>query len=166
MSNYKELVNNSLNMLNINHRDKLLPAIENNMSKLNDLQNQLKDLEKIGLRDKVANLEWRVVKNKNIVIFKMNLSNDLVRELFDIIKQYKSDVFAFGICVDNDKAVMMAVSSQAWIDAGISANAMIKEMCSVVDGRGGGKNDQAQAGFKRLDLIDQCLSLVETKILE
>lgn len=164
MSEYKDILNKTASLLNVNHRDKLVNNVENTLKKVNDLEQQIKVYEKASLQEKVNNLAWKSIGDKNYVVFKMALDASLVRELFDLIKNHKSNVFAFGICSSQDKAVMMAVSSQAWIHDGFAANNLIKELCLVVDGKGGGKPDQAQASLKNLDMIDHCLELVISKI--
>lgn len=164
MSEYKDILNQTATILNVNHRDKLIHCVENTLKKVNDLEQQIKVYEKSSLQEKVSNLAWQSVGDKNYVVFKMNLDVSLVRELFDLIKNYKSKVFAFGICSSQDKAVMMAISHQDWISEGFTANNLIKELCPLVDGKGGGKPDQAQASLKKLDMIDQCLELVISKI--
>jgi alanyl-tRNA synthetase len=49
-------------------------------------------------------------------------------------------------------------------DAGLSANELIKQISSVVDGRGGGKADLAQGSGKNAAGIDAALAAVRAEI--
>jgi alanyl-tRNA synthetase len=56
---------------------------------------------------------------------------------------------------DNDTARLVFARSA---DASGDMNALMREACSLLDGRGGGKPDLAQGGGKNIDKIDDALT--------
>ena len=55
------------------------------------------------------------------------------------------------------KVALLAGATDAAVDAGFSAGAIIKEISALVGGRGGGKPNMAQAGGSDVSGIDAAL---------
>ena len=49
-------------------------------------------------------------------------------------------------------------------DAAGDMNALMRQACQMIDGRGGGKSELAQGGGKRVDAVDEALAAAETSL--
>jgi alanyl-tRNA synthetase len=65
---------------------------------------------------------------------------------------------------DEGTVPFVVATNPAAQDAGLSANELIKQISSVVDGRGGGKADLAQGSGKNAAGIDAALAAVRAEI--
>jgi alanyl-tRNA synthetase len=65
---------------------------------------------------------------------------------------------------DEGTVPFVVATNPAAQDAGISANELIKQISSAVDGRGGGKTDLAQGSGKNPAGIDAALGAVRAEI--
>jgi alanyl-tRNA synthetase len=63
---------------------------------------------------------------------------------------------------DKDTARLMFARSA---DSPGDMNALMKEACAILDGRGGGKPDMAQGGGKNVDRLTEALNLARVKLL-
>lgn len=90
-----------------------------------------------------------------------------LREISDRIKQKAEDaVIVLGMkeAETNKASLLIAVGPKApsqW-----NANALIKELAPLIEGKGGGKPDLAQAGGSNLQGLDQALLAAQKKLME
>ncbi|HEU4768003.1 MAG TPA: DHHA1 domain-containing protein, partial [Pyrinomonadaceae bacterium] len=49
-------------------------------------------------------------------------------------------------------------------DAVADMNALMREACALLDGRGGGKPELAQGGGKRVDLVEEIVEQMRSKL--
>jgi alanyl-tRNA synthetase len=63
---------------------------------------------------------------------------------------------------DKDTARLMFARSA---DSPGDMNALMKEACVILDGRGGGKPDMAQGGGKNVDRLAEALDLAKARLL-
>ncbi|MBN1788582.1 MAG: alanine--tRNA ligase [Sedimentisphaerales bacterium] len=82
---------------------------------------------------------------------------DEVRSAIDMIKKKASSAAViFGI-VDDDKVMLLAGVSDDLIARGLKAGDIVKEIAPIVDGKGGGKPQLAQAGGKNSKDLQKAL---------
>ncbi len=62
---------------------------------------------------------------------------------------------------DKDTARLVFARSS---DASGDMNALMREACAILDGRGGGKPDLAQGGGKHVERLDEILALIQSKL--
>jgi len=76
--------------------------------------------------------------------------------------EIKSGIVAVGTVVENKAALVVMVSRD--LVPRFDAREIIREIAPLVDGRGGGRADMAQAGGKRLEGLDEALNKVLTVV--
>jgi alanyl-tRNA synthetase len=147
---------NAINMLN--HRSSLLKKVEGlvndkeerALTKLEnifvELKNKQKEIE--HLKDKLQSLESKDLFNKvedfggiSVSIVEASEGSDL-RKLSDLFVSKYQDGAVVLFCKNGDKAQVLVRSTPK--AAKLNAGNALKEILSVVNGRGGGKPDLAQ----------------------
>lgn len=133
---------------------------------LEQYKESLKEYEK-----KLANLkEQKALKgldelvdkidSKRAVIKLEDYDNKTLKAVTDDIFERKALETLFIINVSGDKGTYIAKSSLK------NAGALIKYMCSLTNGRGGGRPDFAQGGTQDLSNLDQAIEKLKEKINE
>ena len=85
---------------------------------------------------------------------------DDLRNRVDVLKQrLQSAVIVLG-AENNGKVLLVAYVSPDWIEKGMHAGRLVKEVAALCEGGGGGRPDLAQAGGKRPDKLPEALKLV------
>jgi alanyl-tRNA synthetase len=79
--------------------------------------------------------------------------------LVDKLKQRLGSGFVFLANTSADKVTLVA-STSADLTKRFNANAIIKEVAPIVDGRGGGRPDFAKAGGKDPSKTDEALNRI------
>jgi alanyl-tRNA synthetase len=83
-----------------------------------------------------------------------------MRDLSDLIKQRAPDaVIVLGMKdEETKKAFLLAAAGPEAILKKMNSSEIIREIAPLIEGRGGGKPDLAQAGGTRLEKLDDALS--------
>ena len=81
-----------------------------------------------------------------------------------ILKQLGDGVVVLGAALGSDKATVAAFASPAAIAAGHAAGAIVKQLTTALEGKGGGKPDFAMGGGKRVDLLAHTLENWATQV--
>jgi alanyl-tRNA synthetase len=85
---------------------------------------------------------------------------DDLRQLADRIRdRLPSGVAVLGT-VNDDRPSILALVSRDLVDRGIKAGDLIRDLAPIIDGRGGGRPDLAEAGGKNAGAIDKALESV------
>ena len=82
---------------------------------------------------------------------------DEVRTAIDMIKKKASSVAVILGIADGDKVMLFAGVSDDLIKKGLKAGDIVKEIAPIVDGKGGGKPQMAQAGGRTSKNLPQAL---------
>ena len=64
--------------------------------------------------------------------------------------------------VAGEKVTFLAVCGKAAVKAGVKAGEIVKHVCTVCGGSGGGKPDSAMGGGKDASKMDEALASVES----
>ena len=133
-----------------------------------DDANHMKKKIKI-IRNKLAHYEVdkllfkkKVIKGVNIISLKVEAEdNDDLRNWGDLIKdKIKSGIVVLGTELDNGKVALLAMVTDDLAEKGYHAGNIIKDIASIVGGKGGGKKTMAQAGGSKADKLNQALEKV------
>ncbi|MTD38025.1 alanine--tRNA ligase [Erwinia sp. CPCC 100877] len=146
------------------------PQLKEVVSKTEQLQQQLRDLQKENeqLAGKLANQQagdiFKDVKEANgttYIAAKVNVKDmNQLRQLADQWKQKElSDVLVLATAQD-EKVSLLAAMSKTANDNGLKAGDLIKAIAPLVGGGGGGRPDMAQAGGKNPAGISDALNEV------
>ncbi|KHJ79540.1 hypothetical protein OESDEN_20811, partial [Oesophagostomum dentatum] len=81
--------------------------------------------------------------------------------LDNALKQLKSTkaVMGFSVNEESGKVLVLAKVDKSLVDGGLKANAWVNEVCSILGGRGGGKDANAQATGENIDRLEEAVAL-------
>ncbi|WP_086445531.1 alanine--tRNA ligase [Candidatus Enterococcus lemimoniae] len=146
------------------------PQLKEVVSKTEQLQQQLRDLQKENeqLAGKLANQqagdifkEIKEINGTTYIAAQVNVKDmNQLRQLADQWKQKElSDVLVLATAQE-EKVSLLAAMSKAANEKGLKAGDLIKTIAPKVGGGGGGRPDMAQAGGKNPAGIDDALTEV------
>jgi alanyl-tRNA synthetase len=152
------------------------PQLKEVVSKTEQLQQQLRDLQKENeqLAGKLANQQagdiFKDVKEANgttYIAAKVNVKDmNQLRQLADQWKQKAlSDVLVLATAQE-EKVSLLAAMSKSANEKGLKAGDLIKAIAPLVGGGGGGRPDMAQAGGKNPAGINEALNEVASWLAE
>jgi len=91
-----------------------------------------------------------------------------LRQMGDVLRDKDASVAAVLASAGNGKVTFLAVCGKDAVKAGVKAGDIVKHVCTVCGGNGGGKPDSAMGGGKDPSKMDEALNsvadFVETKV--
>ncbi len=84
-----------------------------------------------------------------------------LRQMGDALREKRSDVVAVLCTVNDDKITFLAVCGKEAIAKGIKAGDLVRHVCTICGGSGGGKPDSAMGGGKDVLKVDDALAQVD-----
>ena len=84
-----------------------------------------------------------------------------LRQMGDLLRDKKSDVVAVLAAVQDGKITFLAVCGKDAIARGVKAGDLVKQVCGICGGSGGGKPDSAMGGGKDPLKVDDALATVD-----
>jgi len=121
-------------------------------NKKEQLKNEQKQLEKQKLQAALARLDEYTAQKEtinNIPVIAVNIGEAdraAVNAVADSLRNYLGEGVVVLGAADAGKAVLLAVVTKKYQTPEFNANKIIQKIAPLVDGRGGGKPDTAQAG--------------------
>ena len=83
-----------------------------------------------------------------------------LRQTGDVLRDKDGAVVAVLASVNADKVTFLAVCGKDAVKAGVKAGEIVKHVCTVCGGSGGGKPDSAMGGGKDASKMDEALASV------
>ena len=80
-----------------------------------------------------------------------------LRQMGDVLKDKDASVVAVLASAGEDKVTFLAVCGKDAVKAGVKAGDIVKNVCAVCGGKGGGKPDSAMGGGKDASKMDEAL---------
>ncbi len=145
--------------------DKILPRIEEVREGLTELKKKFEKQQKQVMEGKIEELIGRAVSVNEFRIASgkwEDISPEMLREAAEKIRDKLKDVLVVLASINPRKAFLVATSTSKEIPA----NEIIKKVCLLAGGSGGGRWDFAQGGTPHLDKIDDALSKVPEIVKE
>jgi alanyl-tRNA synthetase len=130
------------------------------------LQKTIKSLKNEQLNIIKEHLLTQVIKKDNCqyLIEKVNLSSSELLPLATLLqKQLHPAIIILGSSSEN-KCNLLIKMSEELIEKVVSAKDLISQISPFIDGKGGGKPDQAQAGGKKIQGLSEALSKAKSII--
>ncbi|MBF7049005.1 DHHA1 domain-containing protein, partial [Campylobacter volucris] len=118
-----------------------------------NLKNELKNSNKLDLKHEIIN---------NIAVCIMQIQNKDLKNLVDEFKN-KFDKCVILLLQEKDFKVQIVAGVK---NAPIKAGALVKEIATILDGNGGGRDDFATAGGKNINKINEALEYAQKIINE
>ena len=83
----------------------------------------------------------------------------------DVLRDKDASVVAVLAAVNEGKITFLAVCGKDAIARGIKAGDLVKQVCGVCGGSGGGKPDSAMGGGKDVTKVDNALAIVDDYVV-
>ena len=83
-----------------------------------------------------------------------------LRQMGDVLRDKDESVVAVLASASGEKVTFLAVCGKAAVKAGVKAGDIVKHVCTVCGGNGGGKPDSAMGGGKDASKMDEALNSV------
>ena len=87
-----------------------------------------------------------------------------LRKMGDLLRDKAPDLVAVFASLQGEKISVLAVCGKEAVAKGIKAGALVKEVCAVCGGSGGGKPDSAMGGGKDATMLDDALAIVDNYV--
>ena len=87
-----------------------------------------------------------------------------LRQIGDILRDKEPNIVAVLACVSKEKITFLCVCGKQAIVSGVKAGDIIKQVCAIAGGSGGGKPDSAMGGGKDPLMVDNALAIVDNVV--
>ena len=103
---------------------------------------------------------------KVLTIHRDGMDANALRQMGDFLRDKESSVVAVLSSVNNGKITFLAVCGPEAVKKGVKAGDLVKTVCAVCGGKGGGKPDSAMGGGTDLLKLDDALAAVDDFVAE
>ena len=129
-----------------------------------ELRAAKREIDSLNSKIAASKLDSILAGAENVGAFKLitarldDMQTDAARALADEIKANNADVVAVFALSAGEKLTFMAVAGKDAVAGGAHAGKLVGAVAAVTGGKGGGRPDNAMAGGKELDKIDEALA--------
>ena len=122
---------------------------------------QFKAKEAAGAVDQMLSSAAQVGTVKVLTVKMPGADAGKLRQMGDVLRDKDASVVAVLASVGGDKLTFLAVCGKDAVKAGIKAGDIVKHVCTVCGGSGGGKPDSAMGGGKDASKMEEALASVK-----
>ena len=140
--------------------DKLNAQMEEIKSLKKEIE-QFKAKEAAGAVDQMLASAAQVGAVKVLTVKMPGADAGKLRQMGDVLRDKDASVVAVLASATADKLTFLAVCGKDAVKAGIKAGDIVKHVCTVCGGSGGGKPDSAMGGGKDVSKMDDALASVK-----
>ena len=159
----RELVANVCNTVKVKNaaglEDKLAAQLEEIKALKKEIE-QFKAKEASGAVDQMLAGATTVGAVKVLTVKVPGADAGKLRQMGDVLRDKDESVVAVLASLNGDKLSFLAVCGKAAVKAGVKAGEIVKHVCTVCGGSGGGKPDSAMGGGKDASKMDEALNSV------
>lgn len=141
------------------------------LEKIQSQMDEIRDLKKVIERYKAKEASGEVERFLfgahtvgDLHVLTANVPNadaNKLRQMGDMLRDKDAKVAAVLASVNGEKLTFLAICGKEAIAAGVKAGDLVKQVCSVCGGSGGGKPDSAMGGGKDVLKLDDALAQVD-----
>ncbi len=149
-------------------QNKIEDRISSLLEENKNLHLTLKEAKKNELKNLISSVTKRVenINSINVITQELTINpKDFKSFCENLLKTLKSAVIAIACKTDNRCQFFIKISPDL-VNKNIFANDLIKEICPIINGAGGGKKDQAQAGGKDASKIKDAFIKIKNILKE
>ena len=103
---------------------------------------------------------------KVLTVHRDGMDANALRQMGDFLRDKESGVVAVLSSVNGGKITFLAVCGKDAVARGVKAGDLVKAVCAVCGGKGGGKPDSAMGGGSDLLKLDDALAVVDDFVAE
>ncbi len=122
---------------------------------------QFKAKEAAGAVDRMLSGATEVGAVKVLTMNLPEADANALRQMGDVLKEKEPAVVAVLVALAAEKVTFLAVCGKDAVKAGIRAGDIVKHVCTICGGSGGGKPDSAMGGGKDASKVSEALNSVE-----
>ena len=160
----RELVSNVCATVKVRNASELEDKLAAQMEEIKALKKEIesyKAKEASGAVDQMLSSAAKVGSVKVLTVNVPDADAGKLRQMGDVLRDKDEAVVAVLASVNGDKVTFLAVCGKAAVKAGVKAGDIVKHVCGVCGGSGGGKPDSAMGGGKDASKVSEALASVE-----
>jgi len=137
-------------------------------AQLEEIKNLKKEIESYkakeaaGAVDKMLSEAQTVGSVKVLTVKVPGADAAKLRQMGDVLRDKDASVVAVLASASGEKVTFLAVCGKDAVKSGVKAGEIVKFVCNVCGGNGGGKPDSAMGGGKDASKMDEALASVES----
>ena len=147
----------------------LIRKAESTMSELKDLRQQMDSMKDRMLSGEVSQFMFSakdVAGLKVLTAIRNGVSVPDLRKLGDMLRDKEPGLVAVLASENEGKISILAVCGKDAVARGLKAGLLVKQVCAICGGSGGGKPDSAMGGGKDALKLDDALASVDDYVLK
>ena len=147
----------------------LIRKAEATMSELKDLRQQMESMKDRMLSGEVSQFMFSakdVAGLKVLTAIRNGVSVPDLRKLGDMLRDKEPRLVAVLASENEGKISILAVCGKDAVARGLKAGLLVKQVCAICGGSGGGKPDSAMGGGKDALKLDDALATVDDYVLK
>ena len=147
----------------------LIRKAESTMSELKDLRQQMESMKDRMLSGEVSQFMFSakdVAGLKVLTAIRNGISVPDLRKLGDMLRDKEPGLVAVLASENEGKISILAVCGKDAVARGLKAGLLVKQVCAICGGSGGGKPDSAMGGGKDALKLDDALATVDDYVLK
>ena len=159
----RELVSNVCATVKVRNASELEDKLAAQMEEIKALKKEIeafKAKEASGAVDQMLSGAASVGSVKVLTVKVPDADAGKLRQMGDVLRDKDASVVAVLASVNGEKVTFLAVCGKDAVKAGVKAGEIVKHVCTVCGGSGGGKPDSAMGGGKDVTKMDEALNSV------
>ncbi|ORX22362.1 alanine--tRNA ligase [Thermoanaerobacterium sp. PSU-2] len=163
-----ELISNIEQILKVNEKD-IVDRIADLSQTIKDLERQLEQLKSkvvLSMSDKLINSAEDINGIKFVSATLNDLDVDELKMMGDILKDRLKSTVIILATIRDEKINFVGMATKDAVERGINVGNIIREICQVTDGKGGGRADMAQGVGNNLEKINIALETSRSLFIE
>ena len=157
----KELIGNVCAAVKVKKAEELENKLNAQLEEIKNLKKEIesyKAKEASGAVDQMLNAAKAVGSVKVLTVVVPDADAGKLRQMGDVLRDKDESVVAVLASPAGEKVTFLAVCGKAAVKAGVKAGEIVKFVCTVCGGNGGGKPDSAMGGGKEPGKMNEALA--------
>ena len=139
-------------------------AVMGEIKNLHQLVEKYKAKEAAGETDRILFGAHEVGSLKVLTATVPEADGARLRQMGDMLREKDANVVAVLASVNDGKITFLCACGKEAVKKGIKAGDIIKQVCAIAGGSGGGKPDSAMGGGKDVLMLDNALAMVDNVV--
>ena len=139
-------------------------AVMGELRSLHQMVEKFKAREAAGETDRILFGAHEVGSLKVITATVPEADGARLRQMGDLLREKDANVVAVLASVNDGKITFLCACGKEAVKQGVKAGDIIKQVCAIAGGSGGGKPDSAMGGGKDVLMLDNALAMVDNVV--
>ena len=139
-------------------------AVMGEIKSLHQMVEKFKAKEAAGETDRILFGAHEVGELKVLTATVPEADGARLRQMGDLLREKDENVVAVLASVNDGKITFLCACGKGAVKRGIKAGDIIKQVCAIAGGSGGGKPDSAMGGGKDVLMLDNALAMVDNVV--